>query len=84
MASWTELWSVGDGGSRMYCGIARTEEGFAVDVFRGDSCVASQVHGSRSEAERAARAIARRYMRSRLDAPIPVAESTAAGSCAER
>jgi hypothetical protein len=27
---WTELWSIGNGLSRTSCGIARTEEGFAV------------------------------------------------------
>jgi hypothetical protein len=59
----------------MYCGIERTEEGFAVDVFRGDSCVVSQVHPSRSEAERAARAIARRYMRGRLAAEATTADA---------
>ncbi|HSC25808.1 MAG TPA: hypothetical protein VLD67_00955 [Vicinamibacterales bacterium] len=61
--SWTELWSSGHGPSRTYCGIARTEEGFAVDVFKGDSCIASEIYGSQSDAQRAAQVFARRYMR---------------------
>lgn len=52
--SWTEVWSAGHGRSRSYCGIARTEDGFAVDVFHGDTCVASSTYESWDEAERAA------------------------------
>ena len=59
--SWTELWSIGAGRSRIYCGIARTEEGFAVDVFHGDWCIDSEVHATRATAVRAALARERQY-----------------------
>lgn len=62
---WTEQWSFGEGQSRTYCGIARTDEGYAVDVFRGDNCVASEVHSTHGDAARAARALAARYRRGR-------------------
>ncbi len=66
--SWTEVWSAGHGRSRSYCGIARTEEGFAVDVFHGDTCVASEVFDSQDEAEQAAHEMRGRYLRT---APLP-------------
>lgn len=59
--SWTEIWSVGRGARRMYCGIATTPEGFAVDTFRGLECIESTVHPSRAEAERVAASLRRRY-----------------------
>lgn len=52
--SWTEVWTTGHGHTRSYCGIARTEDGFAVDVFVGDSCIASSTYATRREAETAA------------------------------
>jgi hypothetical protein len=58
---WTEIWSVGKGTNRVYCGIARTEEGFAVDVFRGDTCIDSRVLDSRNAAVKAAAAAERRH-----------------------
>jgi hypothetical protein len=61
--AWTEVWSAGHGRSRSYCGIAHTEEGFAVDVFHGDTCVASVTFGSRHEAEQAAHQMRGRYIR---------------------
>lgn len=70
--SWTEVWSAGHGRSRSYCGIARTEEGFAVDVFHGDTCVASATFGSQHEAEMAAHQMRGRYLRT---APLPQARS---------
>lgn len=51
---WTEEWSVGTGRSRVYCGIARTDDGYAVDVFRGDTCIDSFVFDTRTDARRAA------------------------------
>jgi len=59
---WTEFWSVGDGRTRMSCGIAQTPEGFAVDVFEGDTCVASEVHSCRQRAENAALDLKLRYL----------------------
>ena len=61
--SWAEVWSAGHGRSRSYCGIAQTEEGFAVDVFHGDTCVASAVFDSQAEAQRAANQMRGRYLR---------------------
>jgi len=58
---WTEIWAAGEGESRTYCGIARTIEGYAVDLFRGDSCISSEIHGTREEAEQAASALGRRH-----------------------
>jgi hypothetical protein len=61
---WIEMWSVGNGPDRTYCGVARTADGYAVDVFRGDLCVASDIYPGRRLAEDAARALKRRYDRS--------------------
>ena len=58
---WREVWSVGDGRSRTYCGIARTPEGYAVDVFEGDTCLESEVFGSRLEAAYAVDRFRRQY-----------------------
>jgi hypothetical protein len=69
---WTELWSVRAGRSRTYCGVARTEDGFAVDVFRDDTCIASEEHATRELAVRAALARERRYRPSRSQRPREV------------
>ena len=47
---WAEEWSFGSGRSRASCGISRTDEGYAVDLFRGDTCVESFVFPTRAEA----------------------------------
>lgn len=60
---WTEIWSVGRGPNRVYCGIACTEEGFAVDLFRGDTCIESRVLESRADAVKAAGALERWHSR---------------------
>lgn len=60
---WTEIWSTGRGRDRSYCGIAETEEGFAVDVFEGDTCVASTTFVTRQDAERAAHLMRAHYGR---------------------
>jgi hypothetical protein len=60
---WTEIWSSGYGRDRSYCGIAETDEGFAVDVFEGDTCVASVVFKSQPEAQEAALRLRSRYVR---------------------
>ncbi|GEM_PF-2635011 len=74
--SWREIWSSGHGRDRSYCGIAETEDGFAVDVFEGDTCVASVVFTSHSDAHQAAVRCRSRYVRTapvttslRLDTP---------------
>ena len=59
---WTEQWSIGEGPSRAYCGIARTEEGYAVDVFRGYTCVDSFPYANRREAVAAARMLKLQYL----------------------
>jgi hypothetical protein len=58
---WTEIWSFEDGHSRVYGGIALTPDGFAVDVFEGDTCVESDIFTSRDEAEKAALERKRHY-----------------------
>jgi hypothetical protein len=78
---WAEVWSAGHGPSRSYCGIARTEEGFAVDVFHGDTCVASVTFDSQAEAQQAANRMRGRYLRTpaqpRFEAPSPTQSATA-------
>ena len=73
-SEWKEMWSVDTGGSRNSCGIAQTEDGFAVDVLRGDTCIASEIYSTLAEAERAAAACKRRFARRR----VPPPESTGA------
>lgn len=59
--AWMEVWSVGSGRSRTYCGIARTEEGFAVDVFHQDTCIEASVFATSDEARKAAAECRFRY-----------------------
>ena len=47
---WAEQWSFGSGSSRVSCGVSRTDEGYVVDVVRGDTSVESFVYPSREEA----------------------------------
>jgi hypothetical protein len=60
---WKEVWSAGSGARRLYCGIARTVDGYAVDLFRGDECIASDLFATRTEAERAASGLRREHVR---------------------
>lgn len=60
---WKEVWSVGSGARRLYCGIARTVDGYAVDLFRGDECIASDLFAARPEAEQAASGLRRELVR---------------------
>lgn len=60
-SAWNEVWSVGKGRNRHYCGIARTEDGYAVDMMHGDTCLASETYLTLQQAERAADANRRRY-----------------------
>jgi hypothetical protein len=72
---WTPIWSFGTGAHRIYCGIARTEEGFAVDVFRGDTCIESRVYATRPEALTGAAAFEREFARqARPTPPLSVHE----------
>ena len=59
---WREVWSAGEGRTRAYCGIARTPDGYAVDVFEGDTCVESEVCASRLEAAYAVDRFRRQYV----------------------
>jgi hypothetical protein len=68
--SWTEIWSVGSGRSRMYCGVAETDGEYAVDIFSGDTCVSSDVFGTRSAAMLAAHSSQRRFLAAAM-APAP-------------
>jgi hypothetical protein len=56
-----EVWSIGEGGSRVYCGVATTDEGFAVDVFRGDTCLESADCATYGEAVHRAGELRARY-----------------------
>jgi len=58
---WAEEWSFGRGHTRTYCGITRTEEGYAVDVFRGDTCVDTFGYDSLNEARRIAQSLKLQY-----------------------
>ena len=59
--TWTELWSYGIGAARIHCGIARTADGYAVDLFEGDTCRHSERHGRRTDAVRRALALEKDY-----------------------
>jgi hypothetical protein len=67
---WKEVWSAGTGARRTYCGVARTVDGYAVDLFRGDSCIASEIHATRQEAEQTAEKLSLSYVH-RSDSSIP-------------
>lgn len=67
---WAEEWSFGAGPSRVSCGISRTEEGYAVDVFRGDTCVESFIYASRREAVQAAQGLKLQYRITGSPAPV--------------
>jgi hypothetical protein len=71
---WREIWSLDDGPSRIFCGIARTEDGYAVDVFRGDTCIESETYPTRIEAAFAVDLFRRRYIG---DSPFPATPFTA-------
>jgi hypothetical protein len=59
--AWTEIWSFGRGSARTYCGIARTEEGFAVDVFHGFTCLETTTHATYEDARVEAKTARTRY-----------------------
>jgi len=52
-----EQWKLVSGGSRISCGISRTEDGFSVDVFDGDVCVDQFPCDNRTDAERRTRSL---------------------------
>ena len=58
----SERWRIGSGGARVSCGISRTEDGFAVDLFRGDTCVDSFFYRTRADAERTTRMLKLQYL----------------------
>jgi hypothetical protein len=53
----TVLWRHGNGSSRLSCGVARTADGFVVDVQRGDACVKTEQFTTREAAVRRALAL---------------------------
>ena len=77
---WAEEWSLGLGVSRVYCGIARTEDGYAVDVFRGDTCIDSFLFNTRADARRAAEGLKTHYCDER--SPFVFEETAGAGASA--
>lgn len=54
-------WSLGSGLSRVLCGIARSEDGFAVQLFRGETCIDSFFYRTRADAERVTRQLKSQY-----------------------
>ena len=58
---WREVWSISEGRTRIYCGIAKTADGYAVDVFRGDTCIESDTFPTRIEAAYAVDLFRQRY-----------------------
>jgi hypothetical protein len=59
--SWTEVWSFGLEPSRTYCVVERTEDGYAVDIFHGYTCLEAAVYATHDEAHGAAVASRARY-----------------------
>jgi hypothetical protein len=59
---WAEQWVLGSGRSRVACGISRTEDGFAVDLFHGETCVDSFFYRTRADAERITRSLKLQYV----------------------
>lgn len=57
-----EQWSIGTGRSRVSCGISRSEDGFAVDLFRGETRVDSFFYQTRADAERTTRQLKLQYL----------------------
>jgi hypothetical protein len=57
-----EQWKLVSGGSRVSCGISRSEDGFSVDVFDGETCVDRFSCRTRTDAEQATRRVKLRYL----------------------
>ena len=57
-----EQWSLGSGRSRVSCGISRSEDGFAVDLFRGEIRVDSYFYQTRADAERTTRQLKLQFL----------------------
>ena len=71
MGGWrTESWRLSSGGGLVSCGISRTEDGYAVDVSHGDTCIDRIVCVTRAEAELAARTAKLRYADRRPPRPV--------------
>ena len=71
-----EQWKLVSGGSRISCGISRTEDGYSVDVFDGEICVDRYNCGTRVDAERRTRTMKLRY----LDRHLPAAHAGGAAA----
>jgi hypothetical protein len=66
MLSWrTEQWSLGSGQARL---ISRSEDGFAVDLSRGTTCLDSFFYRTRADAERLTRQLKLQYVDRLADA----------------
>jgi hypothetical protein len=69
MVSWrAEQWSLGSGQGRLSCGISRSEDGFSVDIFRGETCLDSVFYRTRADAERLTRQLKLQYADRHADA----------------
>lgn len=76
---WTELWTEQEGATRVYCGVARTDEGFAVDLFRDYTCVLSEPYRTEHEAVMASMALQQSHRRAQ-----PTAAYHAGGEALQR
>jgi hypothetical protein len=69
MVSWrAEQWSLGSGQARLSCGISRSEDGFSVDISRGETCLDSVFYPKRADAERLTRQLKWQYADRHADA----------------
>jgi hypothetical protein len=69
MTAWrTEQWALGSGEARLSCGISRSEDGFAVDLSRGNTCLDSFFYRTRADAERLTRQLKLQYVDRLADA----------------
>ena len=73
-----EQWKLNSGGSRVSCGISRSEDGFSVDVYHGETCVDRFPCRTRTDAEQTTRRVKLRYLDRHMPAPVtPDAAATA-------
>ena len=80
---WIEVWRDGEGDTGRRCTIERTPDAYAVDVFRGDTCIYSMIYPTPDEARAAAED--RRLRRGSLlrDSPIDRCIAHSLAGCAK-
>ena len=63
MNAWrAEQWWLGSGADRVSCGISRSEDGYAVDLFHGSQQIESIFYSTRADAERLTRQLKLQYL----------------------